>query len=88
MRPMLFDLETDPDELTDLGDSPEHREQIERLAALHFKWARQHHTRITRTPENIEKMTDAREPEGIYIAYWDQEELERDGLKMPPHILK
>lgn len=86
MRPMLFDLDTDPDELNDLGDSPAFREQVERLKALHFAWARQHHTRITRPPGIIEKMTDTREPEGIYIAYWDQDELEADGLKMPPHI--
>lgn len=31
-------------------------------------------------------MTDAREPEGIYIAYWDQDELEAGRLKMPPLI--
>ncbi|MEM8732203.1 MAG: phosphonate monoester hydrolase, partial [Pseudomonadota bacterium] len=86
MRPMLFDLEQDPEELYDLGDSPDHRDQIERLKALHFDWARQHHTRITRSAEVIEKMTDAREPEGIYIAYWDQDELEADGLRMPPHL--
>ncbi|MEO0691968.1 MAG: sulfatase/phosphatase domain-containing protein, partial [Pseudomonadota bacterium] len=86
MRPMLFDLETDPGELHDLGDSPDHQGEVERLKALHFNWARQHHTRITRTPEIIEKMTDGKEPTGIYIAYWDREELEADGLKMPPHI--
>ncbi|WP_419914857.1 alkaline phosphatase family protein [Hoeflea sp.] len=88
MRPMLFDLETDPAELFDLGTSPEHEDQLRRLGDLHFEWARQHHTRITRTPEIIEKMTDAREPEGIYIAYWDPEELEADGLRMPPHVTK
>ncbi len=33
---MLFDLEEDPDELNDLGDSPEHQDQVERLKALHF----------------------------------------------------
>nr|MDJ1016820.1 phosphonate monoester hydrolase [Paracoccaceae bacterium] len=88
MRPMLFDLKSDPDELHDLGESPEHQHEIERLRELHFDWSRQHHTRITRTPEIIEKMTDVREPEGIYIAYWDQEELEADGLRMPPHIVK
>jgi len=86
MRPMLFDLETDPEELDDLGDNPAHKEQVERLKGLHFAWTRRHHTRITRAPEIIEKMTDTREPEGIYIAYWDQDELEADGLKMPPHI--
>ena len=87
MRPMLFDLETDPNELHDLGESPDHQQEIERLRALHFDWAREHHTRITRSPEIIEKMTDMREPEGIYIAYWDKDELDEDGRQMPPHIV-
>ncbi|MEM9437879.1 MAG: alkaline phosphatase family protein [Pseudomonadota bacterium] len=86
MRPLLYDLENDPEELHDLGDDPKYAAEIERLSALHFAWARGHHNRITRAPEIVEKMTDGREPEGIYIAYWDREELERDGLKMPPHI--
>ena len=86
MRPMLFDLETDPQELHDLGDDPDHADQLARLRDLHFEWARQHHTRITRSPDIVEKMTDAREPVGIYIAYWDREELESDGLTMPPHL--
>lgn len=88
MRPMLFDLQTDPDELYDLGEDTAYQDQIDRLREVHFDWARQHHTRITRTPETIEAMTDAREPEGIVIAYWDQKELEAAGLKMPPHIAK
>ena len=86
MRPMLFDLETDPGEVFDLGDDPNHADQIERMKALHFEWTRQHHNRITRTPEIIEKMTDAREPEGIYIAFWDEPELLEGGQKMPHHI--
>ena len=86
MRPMLFDLETDPDELHDLGDNDRYRDQIQRLQAVHFEWTRKHHTRITRPAEIIEKMADEREPEGIMIAYWDPEELETDGLMMPPHI--
>jgi len=88
MRPMLFDLETDPDELRDLGDDPNYEDQLERLNALHFEWARQHHTRITLSPETIEKMTDSKEPPGIYIAYWDEEEVVSDGLDMPPHLVK
>ncbi len=86
MRPMLFDLEADPDELHDRGDDPAYQEEIARLSALHFDWARQHHTRITRDAATIEKMTDSREPPGIIIAYWDPEELEADGLSMPQHI--
>ena len=86
MRPMLFDLEADPDELIDLGDNPEFADHVARLSACHFDWARQHHSRITLTPEIVERMTDAREPEGIYIAYWDEDELVSNGIKMPPHI--
>jgi arylsulfatase A-like enzyme len=86
-RPMLFDLETDPDELNDLGGYPEHAGQIERLKALHFSWTRQHHTRITRSADVIEKMTDAKEPPGILIGYWDRQELEADGRPMPSHTV-
>jgi len=86
MRPMLFDLENDPDELQDLGADPAHAEQIARLKELHFDWTRQHHQRITRPAAIVEAMTDDREPEGIYIAHIDQAGLEDQGLKMPPHI--
>lgn len=86
MRPLLFDLETDPDELHDLGCDPAHAAEAERLAAAHFAWARQHHTRITLTPETVERMTTGREPPGIYIAYLDRAEVEGAGLTMPPHL--
>ena len=86
-RPMLFDLETDPDELTDLGGYSEHSDQVERLEALHFSWTRQHHSRTTRSAEAIEKMADAKEPPGILIAYWDRDELEADNRPMPSHAV-
>ncbi|MEL7343976.1 MAG: sulfatase/phosphatase domain-containing protein, partial [Pseudomonadota bacterium] len=86
MRPMLFDLENDPGEVFDLGGDPAYADQISRLRELHFDWARQHHARITRTPAQVEKMTDAKEPPGIFIAHWDESELHDDGLVMPPHI--
>ena len=85
MRPLLFDLEADPDELVDLGGDPAFAEQVERLRGLHFEWTRQHHSRITRTAEEVEAMTDAREPPGILIGYRDRAELEADGLRLPPH---
>ncbi|WP_270731669.1 alkaline phosphatase family protein [Shimia sp. Alg240-R146] len=86
MRPMLFDLQSDPDELSDLGNDPAYASQIERLGALHFEWARRHHNRITRTAEAVEAMADAREPPGILIGYKDRKELEDDGLSMPSHV--
>lgn len=86
MRPILFDLETDPNELTDLGGDPAYQAEVDRLSALHFAWTRKHHTRITRSAEVIQKMAEAREPPGIVIAYWDREELEANGIPMPQHI--
>ena len=85
-RPMLFDLQSDPNELTDLGDDPEHEGQVRRLKDVHFHWARKHHARITLSPATIEAMTDEREPPGIMIGYWNTEELERDGYVLPGHV--
>ena len=85
-RPMLFDLQSDPNELTDLGDDPEHEGQVRRLKDVHFHWARKHHARVTLSPATIEAMTDEREPPGIMIGYWNTEELERDGYVLPGHV--
>lgn len=85
MRPLLFDLESDPDELRDLATDPEYSTELSRLRELHFEWARQHHSRITRSAAQIERMTDAKEPPGIYIGYRDKTELESDGRLMPDH---
>ena len=75
-RPMLFDLETDRDELNDLGDHPDHAEIRARLADAIFQWSRQHHNRITMAPEIIEQMS-GREPPGILIGVWDEAEYEQ-----------
>ncbi|MBX2839976.1 MAG: alkaline phosphatase family protein [Gammaproteobacteria bacterium] len=88
MRPMLFDLESDPNEVADLGANPVYAEHIERLEALHFEWSRKHHNRITRSPEIVEKMTDGKEPPGILIGYATKEELEPDGRSLPPHVVR
>lgn len=83
MRPMLFDLQTDPGELVDLGADPAHAEQLDRLRELHFAWSRQHHTRTTKSAEQIEKMTDNQEPPGILIGFRNVETLAENGMKLP-----
>ena len=88
MRPMLFDLEVDPNELNDLGNNPDFKGQISRLRELHFEWARRHHNRITRPAAIVEKMTDAKEPPGVMIGYWNQKELKPSGRRLPNHIDK
>ncbi|MEJ2432217.1 MAG: alkaline phosphatase family protein [Pseudolabrys sp.] len=76
-RPMLFDLESDPQELNDLGADPAYEQERARLADAIFTWARQHHNRITVTPERINKMS-GREPKGILIGFWDEKDYEEE----------
>ncbi|NNE87408.1 MAG: sulfatase-like hydrolase/transferase, partial [Silicimonas sp.] len=82
-RPMLFDLENDPDELTDLATDPAYASEVTRLAEAHFEWARQHHTRITVTAEEVNVRAQNKEPPGIFIGFWDKTELEGAGKKLP-----
>jgi len=86
LRPMLFDLQTDPEELVDLATNPDYKQQLERLKMLHFEWSRKHHNRVTRSAETIQKMANDREPPGILIAYANKEELEAEGLTLPAHV--
>lgn len=88
MRPMLFDLETDPNELVDLATNPDFKDQLDRMRSLHFQWTREHHNRTTLTAETIETMTAHKEPPGIIIGYANKEELEQDGLSLPDHVLR
>lgn len=76
-RPMLFDLKSDPQELDDLGAStaPEHVAIRELMHERIFEWARKHHNRITRTPAQLDSITD-KEPPGITIGVWDEEDYE------------
>jgi arylsulfatase A-like enzyme len=77
-RPMLFDLEGDPQELLDLGGNPNHEAECARMREALFAWARQHHNRITVTPERVDKMMANREPPGIVIGFWDEAEYEAE----------
>lgn len=78
-RPMLFDLQTDPNELHDLGASqdPEHVSQRQRLHESLFEWARRPRQRVTVSDELIENTeVQARIAEnGILIGYADEEDL-------------
>ena len=86
MRPMLFDLENDPNEFHDLGADPSYADEIARLGQLHFEWTRKHHNRITRSAAVVEAMTDRKEPPGIMIGYVNKEELEQQGRALPSHV--
>ena len=75
-RPMLFDLDADPNEFNDLGDNPDFVDVCERLKALFFQWARRTSQRTTITDAQIEiRGTELSEAKaGIVIGFANKEE--------------
>ena len=77
-RPMLFDLQNDPDELTDLGADPAHAANCARMEQMLFAWARRTSQRTTRSDAWIA----TRDPSlgeakvGILIGYRNEAELQ------------
>jgi hypothetical protein len=77
-RPLLFDLMTDLDELVDLGGEPVNEEVQARQNEALFAWAH-HHSRIPRTPQQVNHMAQMAEPPGNLIRYWDENEIREAG---------
>lgn len=73
--PVLFDLETDPKEVIDLGvsEDAEHATARARMEAALLEWATRHHTRVTATPKVLQGQGRAAE-DGILIGFWDEAE--------------
>ena len=76
-RPILFDLDNDPDELVDLGasDAPAHVAARARMKDALLAWATRHHSRITATAKVLAGQSRAAE-EGVLIGFWDEAEFE------------
>ena len=69
-RPQLFNLQTDPEELHDLGESTAHAEV---RAAMHerlFAWLRTRRTRTTVADDAVAQRTDTAKQRGISIGVW------------------
>lgn len=76
-RPVMYDLDTDPHELTDIGgsDTAEHRDVRGRMEEALLSWSLQHHTRITATKDVLARQGMAAKG-GILIGFWDEVEYE------------
>jgi arylsulfatase A-like enzyme len=74
-RPMLWDLQADPDELTDLGASEQMRPVMDGLKDKLLDWATRHHTRVTRSDAEIAKYSGSEFHMGVLIGFWDEAEL-------------
>lgn len=78
-RPMLFDLETDPDEFTDLGRGAEHSEQVDRLYGYLGDWGRRMAQRVTMSDQDIFAARGASMRRGIMPFLVD-------GSEVPPEL--
>jgi len=75
-RPMLFDLQTDPDEMNDLGDNPDHVETTNRLETELNAWYRRHHNKTMYPDEEVIKREGGDLRRGIYLGFWDQADVD------------
>lgn len=71
-RPILFDLEKDPDELVDLGASQDHAGVIAQLYEKLFSWARRPAQRTTRSAAQLEEMRQASRRRGVVLGVYDE----------------
>ena len=81
-RPMLYDLQTDPEELHDCGADPACDAECGRLKDALLAWSLRDHNRITMPDARIAAYTEASQLEsGFVIGFWDQAEL--DAARQP-----
>lgn len=75
-RPMLFDLQADPDEFHDLGDSDAHQEIIDLMYQRLGQWARRMSQRVTVSDANIEAGKENPKAVGIVLGVYDPSEID------------
>ena len=75
MRPMLFDLETDPDELNDLGADPNYADTCDRLMAALHKWGLRESQRQTKSTDQLLAMRGKSARRGINVGLWDLDDV-------------
>ena len=74
-RPMLFDLENDPNEFEDLGDDPAHEEVRSMMYEKLFACSRRHAQRTTRSDADIGAMRGRSRRRGVLLGLYDGSEV-------------
>ncbi|MEM1199207.1 MAG: sulfatase-like hydrolase/transferase [Pseudomonadota bacterium] len=80
LRPMLFDLEADPEEFHDLGASAEHSAVIDLMYQRLGEWARRLSQRATKSEQDILNMRGKSRRVGILLGVYDGSEVEPELL--------
>ena len=70
LPPRLFDLETDPAEVVDLGRSPDHAEIREEMRERLFAWFRGRRLRVTISDDEVERRTGQAKARGYRFGEW------------------
>ena len=74
LPPMLFDLVNDPDELTDLGQDPNHQGVVEQMRGYMHQWSMRQSQRTALSDERINQMGQP-ERKGVLRGLYDGSEL-------------
>jgi arylsulfatase A-like enzyme len=74
-RPMLFDLNTDPDELNDLARGPGYEDQIARLRGMLAGWGLRMSQRVTKSDNDIAAMRGRSLRRGVLPFLYDGTEV-------------
>ena len=75
-RPMLFDLEKDPNEFTDLATDPAYTHIIEMMEKRMAKWSRRFAQRTTITDEEFLRKRGNSKESGVLIGIVDEADLD------------
>ncbi len=79
-RPMLFDLEADPQELNDLGADPAHAATVEEMYNHLFTWARRMSQRTAISDTEIASRRGGSDRKGILLGLFDGSEIPEELL--------
>ncbi len=77
-RPMLFDMQSDPDEFRDLGADPSYSAERERFAAALSDWGLRMSQRTTMSEQQILSGRGKSQRRGILIGVWDETDIPQD----------
>jgi len=81
-RPMLFDMQEDPEELNDLGASEEHEEIIGQMYERLGRWARRPSQRTTKSEQEIIDLRGKSRRKGVVLGVVDGSEVDESVMQV------
>ena len=82
--PVLFDLQNDPDELTDLGRSAEHASVRSMMHNLLADWSLQYRQRECWSEEDADAATQFERKARVLIGFWDESDCQTEDEILRP----